>query len=195
MDAVHRLTTNDFNLDSPDKITLKHNECYIIIFYIENEESRQLAAVFAATARQVVGPIFAEVNLNREKRLAETFTQLRSDGDHPLYWAGLQRIPFIMVYRGSWPVAIYNGIRSVQALVSFSLTLACVSGYREPFQTASSLHVDENLVMQGYTGAEQRTRSDQFTERDTNFDPRLPVVPSGSQAEKEAGRIKALPIT
>lgn len=119
---IHHLTENDFNLDSPDLITLKHDECYIVLFLQENKESTQLATVFASAARQVVGPIFAATVV--EKRLAHTLTNLRSDGNHPLYWAGLQALPFIMVYRDTRPVAVYNGIRSVQALVSFALTLS-----------------------------------------------------------------------
>jgi len=41
-ETIKRLSLDDFNIDSRELITLKHNDCILILFHIENIESYQL---------------------------------------------------------------------------------------------------------------------------------------------------------
>ncbi len=196
-EAVKRLGSDNFMLSDPLKIVLDSKSCTLVLFYGRNTESNQLVKIFAVAAQQVVGPLFAAVNLFVERRLAEAFTAIRSDGTHPLHWAGLRGYPFVLVYQAGWPVAFYNGDRSVQALSDFSLTLACQAGYREPAQLSGGVQVEANYEMgpdQAYQNLEGeparvRTVSSQYTTGSPirGYDPRLvPVVAGSKLAGQEA---------
>lgn len=193
---IKRLGTDDFNIDSKEFITLKYDDCILILFYVENTESYQLANIWALVAAQVAGPIFAAINMLTEKRVAEAFTRLKSDGSNPLHWAALRQYPSIMVYRQRWPVAIYNGPREVQALIDYSLTLACEAGYYEILQTGGSMQGEARIEMgpyQLYTNVPGqkpivRKESTQYTadEPIRGFNPNIPIVITGSSQAKQA---------
>jgi hypothetical protein len=157
--AVQQLTSKSFNIDDRDKIGLKSPNCTLILFYGENTESKRLLNVWNAAASQAAGPTFAAVNLMVEKDLATAFTELQSNGSHSLHWAGLQGIPFIMVYRNGWPVAFYNGERAVQPIIDYALTLACQANYREPDQLAAGMQGENNIAMPGWTSYSDRRRT------------------------------------
>jgi len=147
-ETVKQLTAQDFNLESKDSITLKYDDCILVLFYAENDESIQLINIWAAAAQQVAGPIFAAINILNERKVAEAFTRLKSSGSHGMHWASLKQFPFILIYRGGWPVAFYNGSREVQALIDYSLTLACEAGYYEHAQVSGSMQSSSRLGME-----------------------------------------------
>jgi len=149
-ETVRRLTFDDFDTTSKELIGLKYDDCILILFYVENTESYQLATIWSLVAQQVAGPIFAAINMLSERKLAEAFTRLKSDGSHPLHWAALRQYPYILVYRKRWPVAVYNGPRDVQALIDYSLTLACEAGYYEVLQLGGSMQGEQNAEMSPY---------------------------------------------
>jgi len=149
-ETVKRLTAADFDIESKEMITLKYDDCILVLFHVENSESYQLADIWALAAQQVAGPIFAAINMLSERQVAEAFTRLKSDGNNPLHWAALRQYPYILVYRKKWPVAVYNGPREVQALIDYSLTLACEAGYYEILQTGGSMQSDTKGEMPGY---------------------------------------------
>ncbi len=149
-DVVKTLGSSDFNIDKPDLITLKSNECVLVLFYVENDESYQLANIWGLAAQQTAGPIFAAVNMLNERKVAEAFTKLKSDGNNTLQWAALRQYPFILVYRNGNPVAIYNGEREVQAIIDFALTLACKAGYYEIVQVGGSMEAENRVGMNHY---------------------------------------------
>jgi len=168
-DAIKQLRTDDFYLDGSDKVRLKQDGCYLILFYTENKESLDLVRIWQLVAAQTAGPFFAAVNLLTERKLAEVFMSLRSDPDTPLHWASLRSIPYILVYRGGWPVAFYNGQRAVQPLIDYALTLACEANYREPSQVAAGMQAENNLEMGGYN-----TTTD-LPKLSTDFDVQKPL--------------------
>lgn len=143
---VQRLSEDDFDIDAPGYITLKRNRgndgCTLILFYIENEESKNLARVWSIVAQNIAGPKFAAINMITEKKVAQSFTAVGTLGAHPYHWASLRQYPFILVYRDNIPVAGYNGALAVQPVQDFALTLACKAGYYEPFQLSSSAQAD-----------------------------------------------------
>lgn len=146
-DSVRRLTRDDFNLSSNDLITLKEQDCILVLFYAENTESQQLVNIWALAAQQVAGPVFAAVNVLTERPVAEAFMKLKGTGNHSLHWAGLRQLPFILVYRGGYPAAFYNGSREVQSIIDYSLTLACNAGYYEHEQLPGSMQADNRVEM------------------------------------------------
>lgn len=195
-ESVKRIGYDDFNHDT---YALNIKECSLILFYGRNTESIALVKIFAIVAQQVVGPIFGACNLFVERKVAEFFTKLRSDGSHPLHWSGIRGYPFILVYRSGWPVAFYNGDRSVQAISDFSLTLACQANYLEPIQEAGGIQVEANYEMgpdrpyQNLPSEPERIRtvSSQYINSQPirGYDPNLPVTVTGSaQAAQEASQ-------
>jgi hypothetical protein len=180
-ETIKRLTANDFDLDSKEMITLKDNDCMLVLFYVENAESRELAKIWALVAQQVAGPRFGAINMLSERKVAEAFTRIKSDGSNPLHWASLRQYPFILVYRNRWPVAVYNGVRNVQDLIDYSLTLACQAGYYEPLQTGGGMQVDpdRNITMSKYSGFDLQglgVSSVNFQNSIRNFDPNAPMA-------------------
>lgn len=195
-ETVKRLTAADFNLGSKELITLKYDDCLLVLFHVENTESYQLANVWALAAQQVAGPVFAAINLLSERKVAEAFTRLKSDGSNPLHWASLRQYPFILVYRSGWPVAIYNGAREVQAIIDYALTLACQAGYYEPLQVGGSMQAEGRIEMGPYdiytnlSGQPPRVRTESTQYNAENpirgFNPNIPVVITGSPEAAQA---------
>lgn len=190
-DTIKRLTVEDFNIDGKDAITLKHNDCMLILFYVENTESYQLANIWALAAQQIAGPVFAAINMLSERKVATALTKLKGDGSNPLHWASIRQLPFIMVYRNGWPVAFYNGAREVQAIIDYALTLACQAGYYEIEQNGGSMQAEARIEM-GPHDVYRNTETEPNKIRDNSlqynsqspirgFNPNLQVVVPGSR--------------
>ena len=152
-DSVKQLHQSDFvNLDSDTRINILYRECMLVLFYTDNVESINLANIWSVAAKNTVGPIFAACNLIVEKKVAEAFTALNMQNGS-LHWAALKTIPYILVYQNGWPIAFYNGERSVQSIIDYSLTLACKAEYHEPFNLFGGMAIsnENNLLMKGDT--------------------------------------------
>lgn len=198
-ETVKRLTADDFNLNSKELVTLKYDDCILVLFHVENTESYQLANIWALAAQQVAGPVFAAINMLSERKVAEAFTRLKSDGNSPLHWASLRQYPFIMVYRRGWPVAIYNGPREVQSLIDYALTLACQAGYYEILQVGGGMQAEGRIEMGPYGVYTDlpgqppvvRTESLQFNAGQPirGFNPNIPIVITGSPEAAQATAI------
>lgn len=148
--AVKQLTEDDFELDSDTYIRLRYKSCMLILFYNDNIESQNLLQIWNIAGKQVVGPVFGSVNLNNNKLLAQAFTKLNMENSS-LHWAALKTMPFILVYQNRWPIGFYNGERTVQAIIDYSLVLACKAEYHEPVNLFGGMVTDNNLMMQGVT--------------------------------------------
>lgn len=201
-ETVKRLTGDDFDIGSKELVTLKYDDCILVLFHVENTESYQLADIWALAAQQVAGPVFAAINMLSERKVAEAFTRLKSDGSNPLHWAALRQYPYILVYRKRWPVAVYNGPREVQALMDYALTLACEAGYYEILQTGGGIQAEARAEMGNYKPYTNiagqppviKRESTQFnTDPIRGFDPNLPVVATGSQTASPGATPGATP--
>ncbi|CAH6421697.1 Hypothetical protein HVR_LOCUS1336 [uncultured virus] len=201
-ETIKRLTADDFDLGSKELITLKYDDCILVLFYVENTESQEIVTIWALVAQQVAGPVFAGINMLSERKVAEAFTRLKSDGSHPLHWAALRQYPYILVYRKRWPVAVYNGAREVQALIDYALTRACEAGYYEPIQLDGSMQAEARIGMgpvDPYTnipGSPPRIRTESLQynaeEPIRGFNPNIPVVITGSTGSRIAtGEIRS----
>lgn len=145
--AVQTLKASDFTLDSSDRIALIYRDCILVLFYTENVESRDMTIIWSTAAAQVVRPAFAACNLLLEPRVAEAFGKIQADPNHPLQWAAPRGLPFVLVYRGGWPVAVYNGDRSSTELIDYALNLACNPTYRETEQRFQGYAATNNYVI------------------------------------------------
>ncbi len=155
--GVKQFQEKDFTIDSRELICLKYDDCILILFYNDNVESTRLAEIWADVSAQTPGITFGAVHLGLEDQLAKNFAKLNMDPNHPNRWAALQQVPFIMVYRGGWPTAFYNGTLSTQAIIDFSMTLACRADYHEHVQKAYSQQARTNIQMTGVNHPETQT--------------------------------------
>lgn len=149
-EMIKYLSDDDFELGGRDLVRLKYEACALVLFYAQNTESLQLGEVWAAAAAEVAGPMFCAVNMQTNRKVAAAFATLRGQAAHPLHWAGLRQYPFVLVYRGGWPVAAYNGPREVQAIADFALTLACDVSYYETKQLGGGMQADNRIGISSY---------------------------------------------
>lgn len=148
--SVLPLTELDFELDTNHPITIKQKECALILFYTENQESRDLAQIWSLVAQVAPGPSYYAVNMLLYPRIASAFTQIGAVNSS-LRPFELKGYPFILSYQNGWPVAFYNGERSVGTLADWAMTLACRASYYEPIQLAGGVQVNDDFQMGGWT--------------------------------------------
>nr|QBK90755.1 MAG: thioredoxin-like protein [Pithovirus LCPAC201] len=188
-DAVKNLNSDDFLLETTTPIQLKWTDCIVILFYGDNNESKSLAQIWATAAKSVIGTIFAAANLKSNQKLAQAFVKI---GESPTPYRNfrMQGYPFILAYQRGFPVGFYNGERDVQAIVDWSLTLACKPDYYESRQLAASAHVDISFEMGGINEYQRRTDSLQYTAGNPvrRYDPRTGIVITGSRGASVAAR-------
>jgi hypothetical protein len=142
---VQMLHGLDFKLHEDTKICLRITDCCVVLFFVDNQESNDLAILWSMVANKVPGPKYAAVDMVTEREVAAAFAEvIARPRNHPFHWAGLRQYPFILVYRNGFPTACYNGPRNTQALTDFILLLACNSSYIEPVQNSASMVLDKN---------------------------------------------------
>lgn len=148
--AVLPLTELDFDLGTDHPITIQQKECSLILFYTENQESRDLAQIWSLVAQVAPGPSYYAVNMMLYPRIASAFTAVGTVNSS-LRPFELKGYPFIISYQNGWPVAFFNGERSVGTLTDWATTLACRASYYEPIQLAGGVQVDSDFQMNGWT--------------------------------------------
>lgn len=195
-ESVKRIYFDDF-LPNPDLIRIKYDNCMLIFFYANNTESINVGKIWAEAASQTAGAVFAACNLSVEVKVAELFTRVGMESDNIFNWAGMFQIPFILVYRGGIPRAFYNGSRAVNALIDYSLTLACSAGYGVTYgledKSSKFGGMQSENIMETHMPTEykdHRTRSDQYLARTSirQYDPTLPNVAVASDQEAAEGK-------
>ena len=190
-DAVKNLNSDDFLLETTTPIQLKWTDCIVILFYGDNNESKTLAQIWATAAKSVIGTIFAAANLKTNQKIAQAFVKI---GESPTPYRNfkLQGYPFILAYQRGFPVGFYNGERDVQAIVDWSLTLACKPDYYESRQLAASAHVDISFEMGGTNEYKRRIDSLQYTAGNPvrRYDPRTGIVITGSRRAAGVARLE-----
>jgi thioredoxin-like negative regulator of GroEL len=164
----------------------------LVFFHGNNQESVNLATVFAYAASSVVGPVFAHVDIEREREVAEAFMKLHNSPGASNKFT-LEGYPTIIAYQNTQPVGFYNGARDAQAITDYAYTLACRPGYFEPEQLFKSVHLDQSIEMGGSVQSPSYNSSLQFTAGAplNRYDPQTGVVVTGSQAALAAGQQEA----
>jgi hypothetical protein len=197
-DSVVRLSTDAFSIHEKALIALEYTECFLVLFYTENSESKKLAKIWSVVAQQTPGPVFGGCNVLLESKVAKAFAKIRSHPSHPFKPYSLHGWPLILVYREGYPTAVYNGSREVQAIADWAMTLACSANYFEPEQIFGGIeayNLLEEQKLTPYINEEgktpiRRTSSSQYVSgksiRGTN--PNIPLVVEGSESDDKATR-------
>jgi len=201
-ESVKRLREQDFSLNSKEKIGITFDDCMLVLFYVDNMESQHVAQIWAEAAAQISGPIFAACHMNSERKVAEAFTALNMDNNHPFHKFALKQYPFIIVYRKGWPKAFYNGDRTTQEFIDFAMTLACSADYVEQDQIGAGFEAENRWETSKYKPYEKGSDRKLSTEYTSNapmrgYNPTLGNVVKGSKEEakeeqqlKESGNVK-----
>jgi hypothetical protein len=130
---VKELQPDDYYLGSRTPTMLKRRDVIVILFYMPRDpESEELKDIWAALGTEVAGITYAAVNGSRQTEIMKAYVETGGDPDHPLFPFRVEGFPTIMVYRDGWPQAFYNGARSYDDLLAYSLELAWRVGYYEP---------------------------------------------------------------
>lgn len=133
LSKVKELQPNDYYLGSRTPTALKSTSVTIIFFYLPSDKtSQELRDIIAVLAASVAGIDYVAVNGAEEKEILKAYVETGNDVDHPLFPFAVTGFPTIMVYRKGWPQAYYNGDRTYDALLAYSLELAAKPGYYEP---------------------------------------------------------------
>lgn len=138
------ITSNDFLLSNRELITLKSLDCIIILFHTDNKESKDLFNIFQDCASKSSGIKFGECNVIINGEIGKSFIALKGMCDHPFNWVSVNQYPFILTYREGWPQAFYNGLRTSNDIINYSLQLACKACYTEKEQKYRGIEVDIN---------------------------------------------------
>lgn len=143
------LSANDFDLNTPLRLTLKNKGCYLVLFHNNEPDSVRLAQIWTSLATKVVGPVFASCDLMMQPPVVQGFIEVSSDSNNPLRWMNLKKVPLIVSYRGGFPTAAYNGVISEAALMNYASQLVCSADYQEPVIVPSTVqehpHADESV--------------------------------------------------
>jgi hypothetical protein len=190
-ESVKQLDCLDFDLSSENPIRLNFDNCILVLFYSENKESQDLAIIWALAAREVSGPIFAALNILKEKKVADAFSRVAANRNHPLFPFRLRQIPYILVYRNSWPVAFYEGPRSVQAISNFALVLACNATYTNSNQEAAGTSLENYLIpgielFKSNTPENLLMKSTETSENIRGYNPEIGIVKADTEKAKAA---------
>jgi hypothetical protein len=121
--TVKTLTHEDFELKSKEKIAIKYDDCIVILFYNENDESKAILDIWGSASSKTPGVVFAACNLQIEKEVAKAFVDLRSEHYHPLSWVKLDSVPFIIAYNKGWPIETYHDKITLTNIIDYSMSL------------------------------------------------------------------------
>jgi hypothetical protein len=196
---VVQLSNDAFSIHDKGLINLRYTECFIVLFYTENDESRKLAQIWSFVSQQVPGPTYAACNVNLERRVAEAFAKVAAHPSHPFKRYALLQWPVIIVYRDGNPVAVYNGPRETQAIADWAITLACNANYFEPAQVFGGIEaynryeLPSPLPYVDEPGKKpvRKHNSLQYTAANPvrGMNPNIPLTKVGSKQNKEATKM------
>lgn len=102
-----------------DMLSLKDTMSSMILFHINNRESHDCINVFYSVAESVSGVVVGTCNLHNNNKLEKFLGSLSLSPSHPLSWLVIKQVPFILLFKGGWPVSYYNGVRSTGAILDY----------------------------------------------------------------------------
>ena len=127
-DIVKKLTKDHFTIEQKEKICLKIEDCLMVLFYLETEESRKVAKIWGQAAAKIVdNRFFCACNLTQEQDVRAALKALKSQPDHPFHWVSSNvDEPFILVYNQGWPKSFFIEEITVDNILKFKSESACV---------------------------------------------------------------------
>ena len=158
---VRNFRNTDFALDSMIPIALRHKDCILVLFYNDmNRNDRDAAIIWQDVARLGSIASFAAVNLRTETAVGEAINQIKSNPNSPVYDYAPKGIPAIIVYRDQVPQSFYNGPYEVQAIIDFTLSLACDANYHEREQRRFGADTNSLQIPGGQVIRQPRSSTD-----------------------------------
>ena len=70
---------------------------------------------------------------------------LSNNPNNPMYWLVLKQIPFIVLFKGGWPVSFYNGVRSTGSILDYIHESLANSIHFEKTTTSKSVISDVQI--------------------------------------------------
>lgn len=106
---VKVLKSEDFKLDTDDKITIKEKFLTVVLFLDTSGASERLKNTWTNLSKSVAGIKYAACNLIEESDVALAFSSLASDSSSPYKKFANHIPPFIILYREGRPQKLYAG--------------------------------------------------------------------------------------
>ncbi len=125
------LSDSDFMLETEYKLTLRDKDCCLVLFHDNQYLSVELVKLWQQIANIVAGPKFMICDLVINRNIANAMSSSPYIQSNPFSWISTVKIPVIIVYRQGFPQGAYNGIISVDNLISYASKTACNPSYHE----------------------------------------------------------------
>lgn len=185
-----------------ERVSIIWKNCMLVLFYGENQESKDLMRIFAAAAVQAPGVKFGACNLLIDDEVAKAWKQLEGTAN-PLSQMSMKGYPFIIVYQGGYPVGEVDiATRSeVSSLVNFAISTACGSTFHPRTSHTIGVQTEANWAMvEPRAGAAPASAPAGTTSGPASpgagaatplryYDPNIGLVYQGSDKEAEARRV------
>lgn len=128
--ALKNLTSNDFILNTEEKLKLKDKNCCVVLFHNHNGESVYTIDLFDCVAKKTIGPIFMICDLTSQNEIDLVFKSMLSNSDNNSHLVKLEQIPIIVSYKNGIPQNVYNGNMIEHELFDYIADITCSSDYK-----------------------------------------------------------------
>ena len=124
---LKEFTDKDFNIDQATLIDLNRDffkkDFWFIVFIDESEVGKEFLQRWLELA-QFIKEDYLKLgycNLTFEKKIFNNFKELGriENINHPFSWAKYVQVPFMLIYRNSWPQGFYSGEIKQQNLINY----------------------------------------------------------------------------
>ena len=138
------INDNLFNFDH-DILSLNEKLTCLILFHINNRESYDCVNVFYSVAESATGSKVGTCNILSNPLVNNFLGNLSNNPNNPMYWLVLKQIPFIVLFKGGWPVSFYNGVRSTGSILDYIHESLANSIHFEKTTTSKSVISDVQI--------------------------------------------------
>ncbi len=115
---IEIITDSSFIFEN-NMISFKDKSFSIILFHSNNIESRNYINTLCLASESLAGFKFYCANINLCKIFRDELGKLDGKPDHPLYWIRSGVIPYILIFKGGWPISFFNGDRTANVISTF----------------------------------------------------------------------------
>jgi hypothetical protein len=120
---IRILQESNFSITDEEKICLMDKSITIVLFYIESPDSYNILKVMNEISVKRPGPFYAVCNLQQCRVLAELFLEVKNNRIHPLNRFASRSPPFILIYKGGFPINFYDGPADVEIFEKFIFSI------------------------------------------------------------------------
>jgi hypothetical protein len=174
------LQESNFSINDEEKICLMDKAINIILFYIESPESYNILKVMNDVSLRRPGPFYSVCNLQQCRLLAELFTEVRNNRIHPLNKFASRNPPFILIYKGGFPINFYDGPADAEIFEKFVFSILNNNDFH-----ISNVAMNEQIKYQMW--AEYKSKNPLKFQNTNNLLPKnnIPYIPAIPYNESE----------